>query len=252
MNKSVILSWKRRFNKSALNHNDDADIGIWSHHGFERRFNTFFSIFKKDYFIGKMILDIGCGSGAYTRKLSKMGFNVVGIDYAEHVIKKAVEKSNGEEIPYIIGALPTLPLKDGIFDIAIFIGVLQSMEDRSSAIDDIGRVLNDKGIIILMTLNSISIRMIYKKIIFNFRQKIIDEEMANDKLDNPFKLKEILKNKGFCNVRIIPLYIFPKILIPLESLFEKIYIFKIIDKIPIISLLLAHAFIIEAGKVNEK
>ena len=38
------------------------------------------------------MLDIGCGSGAYDRRLADMGHNIVGIDYSEYVIKGSVEK----------------------------------------------------------------------------------------------------------------------------------------------------------------
>lgn len=248
MNKTIELYWKKRFNESALNFVSESDIGLWSQHGFERRFNTFFKIFQKEFFQGKRILDIGCGSGAYTIQLKNQGCNVMGIDFAEHVIKKAVEKSNGK-IPYIIGALPSLPFKKKTFDVALCIGIFQSIDDCSPAITDIRNVLKDRGEILLMTLNSCSIRSLYKNTMGLLVHK--NNIMIQDKRHNPSKLKHIFKKQGFDTIRIINIYIFPKMLIPLENLFQKSRIFLILDKMPLISLLIAHAFIIRAVKSDK-
>src|SRR5688572_10456136 len=39
---------------------------------------------------GKSVLDVGCGSGRISVLLAKRGANVVGIDFAENMIEKAV------------------------------------------------------------------------------------------------------------------------------------------------------------------
>lgn len=99
MNRSTTLYWKNRFNEAASKFENDANIGLWKQHGFERRFNTFFRIFQENNFSygENKILDIGCGSAAYTIKFKDIDYDVVGIDYAKHVIKKAVEKSEGKK-----------------------------------------------------------------------------------------------------------------------------------------------------------
>jgi len=50
MNKTIEYYWKKRFDEFALNFENDADIGIWSKHGFERRFVSFFQFFQENYF----------------------------------------------------------------------------------------------------------------------------------------------------------------------------------------------------------
>lgn len=39
--------------------------------------------------VGKLALDIGCGSGRSTRLLGKLGFDAVGADIAEEMIRQA-------------------------------------------------------------------------------------------------------------------------------------------------------------------
>ena len=251
------MYWKKRFDKSALNFENDADIGLGSKHGFERRFVTFFRVFQENYLADeverKKLLDIGCGTGAYTKQLADMGYDVVGIDFSEYVIKRAVEKSNKKNIPYTIGALPFLPFKEKSFDIVVCIGVFQSIDDCSATINDIRKVLKENdGVLMLVTLNSLSMRTFYKKIsdIFLQRNKNREKEMVSVKRYNPFNLKQMFRDKCFDSIEIIPIYIFPKMLIPFEKLFEKNGIFQVLDKVPIVSVLIAHAFIISAVRIK--
>jgi len=255
MNRSTTLYWRNRFNEAASKFENDADIGLWKQHGFERRFSTFFRIFQENHYSygKKKILDVGCGSAAYTIKFKDMGYDVVGIDYAKNVINKAVEKSKGKKIPYVIGALPFLSFKENNFDIATCIGVFQSIDESSSAIEDVRKVLKEgEGILIILTLNSISIRMLYKKLLnfFQWKNKDMTNEIIEEKRYNPFKLRQNLRNKGFNNFRIVPIFIFPNMLIPLEKMFEQNGIFRVLEKVPIVSLLVAHAFIISAVKIK--
>lgn len=252
MKKNAELYWKKRYNDAAMNFENDADIGIWSRHGFERRFESFFQVFREDCFIDKekKILDMGCGSGAYDRTLADMGYNVVGVDYSEHVIKKAVEKSKEKNIPYIVGALPFLPFGKESFDIVICIGVFQNIRDEDMAIGELAGILKENGRIVLMTLNSLSIYAVGRKMLqkLDFFMRKNDDSIVYDRRYSYFELRNVLKDKGFNNFKFHGIYVFPKPLIFLEEICKETPIFKIIDKIPFVSPLLAHAFIIKADK----
>ena len=254
MNKNIEMYWKKRFDESALNFENDADIGLWSKHGFERRFVTFFRVFQENYFTdgmeGKKLLDVGCGSGAYDGTLADMGYSVVGVDYSEHVIKKAVEKSKEKNIPYIVGALPFLPFGKESFDIVICIGVFQNIRDEDMAIGEFAGILKENGRIILMTLNSLSIYAVGRKMLqkLDFFMRKNDDSIVYDRRYSYFELRNVLKGKGFNNFKFHGIYVFPKPLIFLEEICKETPIFKIIDKIPFVSPLLAHAFIIKADK----
>lgn len=237
------LHWKKRFNEAALNFESDADVGLWSEYGFRQRFITFFNVFKEISNNKRMrILDVGCGTGAYDRVLANMGHEVIGIDYSEYAIYKAVEKSKGKDIQYLISAVPYLPFKNESFDLVICIGVLQYVENEQAVICEIKRVLkNNEGILILITLNSFSIRIFFKKIIeiFYIKNKNKNKEKINEKRYNPFKLKNMFRD--FSEFKIVEIYIFPKL-----DFSQKSILSKILHKLYPISLLLAHAFLIKA------
>ena len=235
------MYWKKRFNEAALSFENDADIGLWSEHGFKQRFFAFFNIFKEISTTEKLkILDIGSGTGAYDRVLANMGHEVIGVDYSECVVHKAVEKSKSENIQYLISAVPYLPFKDSSFDVVVCIGVLQYVENEHIVISEIARVLKkDEGILILITLNSLSIREIFKKVLNPLLGRNKHKEEINERRYNPFKLKRMLRD--FDDAKIIGIYIFPKRLISLEKAFV-----KILNRLHPISLLVAHAFLIKA------
>jgi len=245
INENFELYWKRRFNEAALNFESDADVGLWSEYGFRQRFITFFNVFKEISNNKRMrILDVGCGTGAYDRVLANMGHEVIGIDYSEYAIYKAVEKSKGKDIQYLISAVPYLPFKNESFDLVICIGVLQYVENEQDMICEIKRVLKNKeGILILITLNSFSIRVFFKKVIEIFHIK--NKKEINERRYNPFKLKNMFKD--FSEFKIVGIYIFPKIDFSRKSIQN---VSKILHRLYPISLLLAHAFLIKVVRIK--
>lgn len=248
INKDFELYWKKRFNETALKFENDADVGLWSEHGFKQRFITFFNIFEEISDDKRLkILDIGCGTGAYDRMLTTMGHEVIGVDFSEYVVQKAVEKSKGEDIQYLISGVPYLPFKESFFDIVVCIGVLQYIENERAAISEIVRVLKKNGgIFILITLNSLSIRENIKKTFF-FRRKYKEE--INERRYNHFKLKRMFRDFGDSKIRGI--YIFTKWLLFVEKILKRKNIIKILDRLYPISLLVAHAFLIKAIRMDK-
>lgn len=250
MNKDLEIYWQERFSRAAIHFETDDAMGLWSEQGFQQNFVTFFTFFKNDYSAKKKlkILDIGCGSGSYDRTLESMNNEVIGIDFSKHVIQKAVRKSKKEKINYMISALPYLPFKEGSFDTVICIGVLQYIENESTVINEIARVLKmNKGDVIFITLNSLSIRIFFKKVLNFFLHKNNSKE---EKRYNPHKLKNILKNNNFSKIKIIGIYVFPKMPIYFKQLFERKILF-LLNKLYPFSLFVSHAFLLKATKVVE-
>ncbi len=64
----------------------------------------------KENSLGKVGLDVACGSGILTRLLKKNGFDVTGIDYSQDMLNVAQEKSYQEKlnIKYLKGDMKSL------------------------------------------------------------------------------------------------------------------------------------------------
>lgn len=48
-----------------------------------------------------IVLDMGCGTGSVTSRLSKMGYDMIGIDYSQEMLNIALEKRKEDNILYL-------------------------------------------------------------------------------------------------------------------------------------------------------
>jgi ubiquinone/menaquinone biosynthesis C-methylase UbiE len=54
-----------------------------------------------EYNKGTKILDIGCGTGRHSIELSKRGYEIVGIDLSESLLKRAKEKATEQNLQIV-------------------------------------------------------------------------------------------------------------------------------------------------------
>lgn len=87
----------------------------------------------------KRILDVGCGTGRATRVLLDKGFDVVGIDPVEALLKEAENKGMPKE-RLVLGSALKLPFPDGSFDAVCEFGVLHHIEHPNEAVREMLRV----------------------------------------------------------------------------------------------------------------
>ena len=134
------------------------------------------------------ILDVGCGIGVYTRFLKKEGFEVYGVDYSA----SAVEISK-----QIKASATALPFKDNCFDVVIAIHLIEHLTQKEtrSFLQEVNRVLDISGKVFLLTPN-----------MWNMRQLLTNKDVFIDpthiNMFNPKRLKRLLKNGNFTEVRI--------------------------------------------------
>ena len=253
--------YKSEFNELALKYENDEDIAGWSDHSLNRQIAAFLSVFLKlKIDKGGKILDVGCGPGTYSIILADNGNNVTGIDFAEHMVRKAAMKSVGKNIQYTIADAYSLPFKDRSFDMAICTGVLQHVTDEKRVINEMKRVLKeDQGVMMLITMNSCSIKVFLRKLRGKFisvfsrkRYRPNNMRLLCDLIyRNPFDVKKTVEDSGLGEVEVKGVYIFPAMLRRLETVFEKTGVFRIINRIPFMLLIMSHMFIIKAVKIKK-
>ncbi|MBW3014177.1 class I SAM-dependent methyltransferase, partial [Candidatus Woesearchaeota archaeon] len=95
---------------------------------------------------GKKIIDIGCGSGLYTKILRKRGAKMCGMDISKTLLEIAKKENPG--VDFQLASIHKIPFKKNTFDIAISALMLDYVKDWDSAFKEVRRVLKPNGIYI--------------------------------------------------------------------------------------------------------
>ncbi len=97
----------------------------------------------------KRILDIGCGVGAFVRRLSEFSRRVYGVDIdAERVAE------GGREVPNLgLAVGEYLPFKDATFDLVLLHEVLEHVTDDQETLREARRVLAPGGKVVIFCPN---------------------------------------------------------------------------------------------------
>ncbi|QWU44891.1 bifunctional 2-polyprenyl-6-hydroxyphenol methylase/3-demethylubiquinol 3-O-methyltransferase UbiG [Bacillus sp. NP247] len=91
------------------------------------------------------VLDVGCGDGYGTYKLSLTGYKAVGVDLSEVMIQKGKERGEGPNLSFIKGDLSSLPFENEKFEAIMAINSLEWTEEPLQALNEIKRVLKQDG-----------------------------------------------------------------------------------------------------------
>lgn len=113
-------------------------------------------MFKYIHKYSGKLLDIGCGSGEITQKLSK-DFKVIGIDFSPYAIQKT--KSKGIKAICCDVDKKGLPFQDNTFDIVWAGDIIEHLYDPINLFKEVKRVLKPKGLYIFTTPNDFNIYM---------------------------------------------------------------------------------------------
>lgn len=95
---------------------------------------------------GELCVDLGCGTGAFTRRLAKFELDLLGIDISPRSIGRANADGGGPK--YMTGDIMRVDLPPASVDIAVFSGVLHHLsqrEDRNNALREAFRILRPGG-----------------------------------------------------------------------------------------------------------
>ena len=96
------------------------------------------------------VLELGCGSGLFTRALAERCAQLIAMDveprYLEEAKSKVADLQNAE---FKVGSALDLPLPDSSVDVAVLISVLPEIPDPVGALRECARVLKPGGRIVV-------------------------------------------------------------------------------------------------------
>ena len=143
------------------------------------------------------ILDLGCGTGRDLQIASRKVKKAIGVDIDEKQIRKATNEASLEKLSNIrfkvVDANKKLPFKDDSFDKVVVSDVLEHLDNRNLAINEVRRILKNSGLLLLVTDNPDSS---WKKI--QKRHRLFYFADSDHRYEYPKEeILKILKNKKF-------------------------------------------------------
>jgi SAM-dependent methyltransferase len=98
---------------------------------------------------GKRILDIGCGVGAFVRRLREYSDKVYGTDVDRESVVRGVE-----EVPNLALAVgEKMPFRDGTFDVILLHEVLEHVDNDLETLREANRLLAPGGRVVIFCPN---------------------------------------------------------------------------------------------------
>ncbi|MCA3746659.1 MAG: bifunctional 2-polyprenyl-6-hydroxyphenol methylase/3-demethylubiquinol 3-O-methyltransferase UbiG [Phenylobacterium sp.] len=111
---------------------------------------------ERQPFEGLRLLDIGCGGGLLSEPMSRLGFDVTGVDASERNIGtgRTHAEQTGVPVTYLCSTAEALEA-EGIapFDVILNMEVIEHVADPGEFLRTCGRLLAPGGLMIVATLN---------------------------------------------------------------------------------------------------
>jgi SAM-dependent methyltransferase len=122
------------FDRFELEH---GDYDVLAEESYERILKTMFHGIR----IGRGLtcVDLGCGTGAFTRRLRKLDLAVTGVDISPRSIERARAIGGGPE--YVVGDVCDCPLPSSSYDFVTMSGVLHHLTTEAARVQGLREAL---------------------------------------------------------------------------------------------------------------
>ena len=115
------------------------------------------------------VLEVGCGTGHFTRWLRGIGLKPVGLDLSRAMLAEA---KGPDQLTLVQADAHRLPFGDGAFDVTAFITTLEFLENPAAALEEALRVASQG--ILLGVLNRFSALALQRRMKGWFRPGVYD------------------------------------------------------------------------------
>jgi SAM-dependent methyltransferase len=107
--------------------------------------NQYFDIVQDEWIQDKTVLDVGCGTGRWSRYVATKAKYVEAIDPSKAVFSAAQLLKNNDTIRISKAGVDTIPFEDNSFDFVFSLGVLHHIPDTAAAMKKCVEKLKPNG-----------------------------------------------------------------------------------------------------------
>ncbi len=180
---------------------------------------------------GMAILEIGCGTGYFTRELTQRGADIVAIDVSPDLLEIAKAKYSAPNVRYEIQNACALTYADAMFDSVVGSSILHHLEIEE-ALREIYRVLKPVGTIYFTEPNMLNPQIAMQKNIPWIKRRLGDS--PDETAFFRWALRRLLEQTGYRDVRIDPFdFLHPKTPVPLIDRLNTLG--RFLENVPVIS-----------------
>lgn len=134
-------------------------------------------------------LDIGCGTGNYTIALYQKGYNFIGVDPSDVMLKKAFE--NDENVDWKLGKAEDVPFENDLFDGVLAMLTIHHWKDLKEGFSEISRVLKPNCRFVIFTSTS---EQMYGYWLNHYFPKMLKD--SSEQMPKYLKIEEDLNDNG--------------------------------------------------------
>ena len=180
---------------------------------------------------GMTVLELGCGTGCFTRELADSGADIVAIDVSPDLLEIARGNCSAPNVQYQIQNAYALGYPEAVFDSVVGSSVLHHLEIEK-ALRDIYRVLKPEGTIYFTEPNMLNPQIAIQKNVPWIKRKLGDS--PDETAFFRWPLRRLLEQTGYRDVRIDPFdFLHPKT--PVALIDHVNALGRFLESVPVIS-----------------
>ena len=150
---------------------------------------------------GRKVLELGCGTGYFTRELATTGADITAIDISPELLEVARRDCPQRNVTFEIQNAYALSYADDTFDSVIGSSVLHHLE-IDNALHEIQRVLKPGGLIYFTEPNMMNPQIAVQKNVPVIKKRLGDS--PDETAFFRWSLVRKLKRAGFRDIRVTP------------------------------------------------
>ena len=177
------------------------------------------------------VLELGCGTGYFTRELARSGADIVAIDVSPELLEIARTNCSAPNVRYEIQNAYALTYSNATFDSVVGSSVLHHLEIEE-AVREIYRVLKPGGTIHFTEPNMLNPQIAIQKNVPWIKRRLGDS--PDETAFFRWSLRRLLEQAGYGDVQIDPFdFLHPKTPVPLIDPLNAFGSF--LEKTPVVS-----------------